>query len=130
MSDNEQDDKRPRLRSAGNSKLPLASVIPDEETFQRAIQLLRDGTANKVEQSRLIEIESDIKAELAAICEAYSLPGFRHGLNMFEYQGWKTRTTLSKEKLLELGVSAEQIAGAYVEGKPFLMTKIDPFDMP
>lgn len=128
--ENEQDDKRPRLRSAANSKLPLASVIPDEETFQRAIQLMQQGTTNKVTQSALKEQEDDIKAELAVICEAYSLPGFRHGLNMFEYQGWKTRTTLSKEKLLELGVSAEQIAGAYVEGKPYLMTKIDPFDIP
>jgi len=118
-----------RLRSASNSKYPLASVIDDPDTFKRAIHLLKECTINKVKQSELKEQEDELKTELAAICSAYNLPGIRHGLDCFEYFGWKTKQTLSKERLLALGVTAEQIAQAYVDSDPFLMTKITPFDL-
>lgn len=118
-----------RLHSASHSKLPLASVIEDNDTFKRVVKLLRDGTINKVKQSELKEKEEEIKNELAAICEAYGIAGVRYGLDAFEYYGWKTRETLSKERLLALGVSAETIAAAYQTSAPYLMTKIDPFDL-
>ena len=119
----------PRLRSASNSTIPIASVISDPETFREAVAMLREATANKVAQSELKERETAIKENLAAICEAYDLKGIRHGLDCFEYYGYSTRQTLSKERLLALGVPAETIDAAYAAGEPYLNTKINPFDI-
>lgn len=118
-----------RLRRASTSTIPKANIIDDLDTFKRVVKLLREGTKVKVAQSQAAEREREIKEELAAICEAYGLSGLRHGLDEFEYYGWKTRSALSKERLLALGVPAETIASAYVESAPFLSTKIDPFDL-
>lgn len=129
MATETESTKAPRLRSASNSKIPLASKIDDPETFRESVALLQEATDLKVKTSELAEREIEIKEQLAAVCEAYSLPGIRHGLNCFEYYGYTTRQTLSKERLLALGVSAELIAAAYVESKPYLNTKINPFDL-
>jgi hypothetical protein len=118
-----------RLRRAKNSKLPIASVIEDPEIFREVVSLLKESTDNKVKISEIEERQGAISERLAAICEVYNLPGIRHGLNAFEYHGWTTRKTLSKERLLFLGVSAETIDAAYVDSKPFLSTKIVPFDV-
>lgn len=125
----EKTETRPRIRSAGNSKIPLCSVIDDPEMFREVVQLLKESTTVKVKQSELADCEDEIRDRLAAICEAYELPGVRHGRDCFEYYGWQTRKTMSKERLLALGVSAEIIDAAYVEGKPFLSSKINPFDI-
>jgi hypothetical protein len=121
--------KAPRFTSAANSKLPLASVIDDTETMRHAVKLLKEGVANSAKQSELKERESEIREELAAICHAYELTGFKHGLCGFEYHGYQTRQTLSKERLLALGVPADTIAQAYSEGKPFLSSRLLAFDM-
>jgi hypothetical protein len=47
----------------------------------------------------------------------------------FQYNGYATRKTLSKEKLLAAGVSAETINAAYTEGEPFLSCKLIAFDL-
>lgn len=118
-----------RLRSASNSSLPIVSVIDDTETMKTAVALLKKATAIHVKISELEDQEREVKEQLASICTAYNLKGLRHGLNGFEYQGWMTRKTLSKERLLANGVTADQIADSFVEGTPFLMTKITPFDL-
>ena len=129
MSDDNNNSKR--LRSAGNSTLPIASIIPDQDQFREAVKLVTRATKIKVQMDELKEELDGCVEQLAAICEVFNLTkGFRHGLFMFEYHGYRTRDTLSKEKLLELGVPAETIAQAYTTSKPFLSTKIDPFDIP
>jgi hypothetical protein len=129
MPEETESSKAPRLRSAANSKLPLTSVIDDGDTMRRATKLLKEGVANSAKQSKLKERESEIREELAAICAAYDLPGFKHGLCGFEYHGYTTRQVLSKERLLALGVSADTIAQAYSEGKPYLNSRLLAFDM-
>ena len=126
----ETDNKPPRVRRASASKLPSAvdALVDDPDLRAQVISLLEHATAVKVVQSELAEEEDQIKQELAAVCETYKLPGLRFGLNCFEYYGYKVRETLSKEALLNLGVPAETIAAAYKAGKPYLSTKIDPFD--
>lgn len=124
------EDAKTKLRSAARSTLPVASIIPDPDTFKQAVKLLKEATAIVTKQSEQDDRLKEIKSELAAICEAYEVKGFRHGLHGFEYHGYTTRKTLSKEKLLLLGVSADQIDKSYVDSAPFLSSKIVPFDIP
>src|SRR5258708_40301778 len=100
--------EKQRLRSASGSSLPIASVIDDSDLFKKAVKLLKEATAVVVKKSECEEREREIKEELGAICAAYDLKGFRHGLHGFEYHGYQTRKTLSKERLLAQGVTAEQ----------------------
>lgn len=122
-------DEKKRYTSASNSRLPLASVIPDTEMMKRAVALLNEDMQLKTSISAMEERTDEIKDELAAICQAYDLKGFRHGLNGFEYHGYATRKTLSKEKLLALGVSAETIDRATVDGQPYLFVRVVRFDI-
>jgi hypothetical protein len=118
-----------RATSAANSKLPkLSAALSDQDIFDQAKSLLVEAEDVKRHKKALEQREADIKSELAAICDAYGLPGFKWGLTGFEYHGWKTKQTLSKEKLLAAGVSAETIAAAYTESKPYLSTEITLFD--
>jgi hypothetical protein len=123
------EEKRPRFTSASNSKLPLASKIPDRDIFNRAVILLKRNTELKAKISEAEEELGSNKEELSAVCEAFNLKGIKYGLDGFSYEGYITRQTLSKERLLALGVPAETIAEAYVEGHPFLSTKVLRFDM-
>jgi hypothetical protein len=118
-----------RLRSAKNSSLPLTSVIPDTDVFKQACRLLEEAVRVKSVMSELEERADAIREELAAVAAAYDLKGFRHGLAGFEYHGYTARKTLSKELLLAAGVSADVIAGAHVEGEPFLSCKLVVFDL-
>lgn len=119
-----------RIRRATNSKYRAATDAfeGDPEMLMEAVDLLKTITQEKVQISALTDSLAENQGRLAAICEAYSLDGVRHGLNCFEYHGWQTRKTLSRERLLELGVSAEIIEAAYTESKPYLSTRIVPFD--
>lgn len=129
MSESESNSK-PRIRSAANSSLPLVSIIPDDDTMKRAVKLMKEAVAAAARQSEAEERLKEIKDELAAICTAYDLEkGFRHGLVGYEFHGYQTRKTLSKERLLAQGVSAEQIDAAYVDGTPFLYSKVIAFDV-
>jgi hypothetical protein len=122
-------EEKKRLLSASGSNLPIASVIDDHDTFARAVELLKKAVRQAAKKSEAEEEIERIKAELGAICEAYGLKGLRHGLNGFSYSGWTTRKTLSKERLLAQGVSAEQIDAAYAESEPFVYARIVPFDI-
>ncbi len=122
-------DKKPRLLSAAGSNLPSVAVISDNETFRRAVKLLKEGILVKAKQSELEERAAEIRDELAAISEAYQLKGMKYGLAGFEYHGYVTRKSLSKERLLALGVPADTIDQAFVEGNPYLSTKLIVFDL-
>ena len=121
--------KETRLRSASQSTLPLASVIDDPETFKRAVAALKKLLIKHAMIDKLEEEKAALKDDLMSICAALDLKGVRHGKVGFEYDGWKTRKTLSNKRLLELGVPAETIDQAYVESSPFQMSKIVVFDI-
>lgn len=116
------------LRSAGNSKLPVASEIPDEETFQEVRKLLKRAIVLRAAISEREDELSDIKERLQAVCEAFAMPGFKLGLAGFQYDGFVTRKSLSKEALLAAGVAAQTIEDCYLPGTPFVSAKIITFD--
>jgi hypothetical protein len=121
---------KPRMMVASHSKLPTVDVaVDDTEIQQRCRVLLEQATKARVKESEAREEIEKAGGELAEICEAYGLKGFRDGLNKFEYFGWQTRKTLSAQRLLALGVAADVIKQAYQESKPFLSTRIAPFDI-
>jgi hypothetical protein len=124
-----EEPKSTRIRRASNSKLPQASEIEDRDIRERVKELLKRSTVTAMKISESRELLEQLESEMGAICEAYDLKGFRHGLHCYEYYGWHTRKTLSKVKLLELGVSAEIIEAAYTESKPYIMQKVNPFDV-
>jgi hypothetical protein len=132
MSEDNKDSKD-RIVSAARSKLPIASVIPDSDVFKQAVKLLRESTTVVSKISELEERKGEIVTELAAICEAFELPGIKHGRNGFQYHGYKTRKNLSvdwcKQKLLAAGVGADEIEAAYKESAPYLDARITPFDI-
>lgn len=121
--------EKQRLTSASRSSLPVASVIPEQDIFERAVALLKEGIAVKVKMSELEERASEIRDELGAIAEAFDLKGFRHGMGGFEYHGYTTRKSLSKEMLLSHGVSADVIAQSYKDSEPFMSAKFIVFDL-
>ena len=121
-------EEKKRMISAGNSKLPMASEIPDEDTFQEVRVLLKKALKLRETISEKEDELSGIKDQLQAICEAFDMKGFRHGLAGFQYDGFITRKSLSKEALLAAGVAAQTIEDCYLEGKPFVSAKIIAFD--
>ena len=56
------------------------------------------------------------------------MSGFKHGLAGFQYDGFVTRKSLSKEALLAAGVAAQTIEDCYLPGTPFVSAKIIAFD--
>ena len=126
MADDKQSQGRQRF--ASKSTLPIASVITDPDVFNECKDLLREAadltTRKAADESRL----NEIKETLSGYSQAYELRGMRHGLAGFEYRGWTTRRTLSKEKLVENGVDPETIAASYSESDEFLDTRIVVFD--
>jgi hypothetical protein len=117
-----------RLTSASNSKLPMASELPDTDDLKRVVKLMKEANALKVKISEAEDRLDEIKQELSAVCEVYNMKGFRHGLNAFEYHGWITRKALNKEKLATL-VPADVIDSCYEPGPPFLSVRVIAFDM-
>ncbi len=122
-------DNKARLRSASGSTLPSVAVVSDQPTFKRSISLLKEAVEILVKKSELEDREKEIKEELSAICQAYEIKGMKYGKCGFEYHGYQTRKTLSKERLLALGVSAEIIDQATVAGDPFLYSRTVAFDL-
>ena len=131
---NEKEEKTPRLTRANNSKLPTLRQAAEEHgidpNIEKRIQMLLIKSVDI--RSKMSELKDKLdanKAELSAICSTYDLSGVRHGLAYVDYTPWTTRKTLSKEKLLDAGVSAATIAESYVESKPFEVCEIGVFDV-
>jgi len=123
-------EEKQRFRSASRSTLPTASAaLPDKEMLQQVTALLKEGMKVKIKLSELDERRKEITEELGAIAAAYDLSGFRHGLIGFEYHGYTTRKTLSKERLLAAGVSAEILEECFADSEPFMNAKLVAFDV-
>ena len=127
-------EKKPRLRSASRSALPLTSAaIDDGDTHRQVVALLREGVALKVQESEIKERLDEIRGELGAIAAAYDLTGFRNGLAGFEYRGYTSRTTLKKERVVDLisrhGIPVTELAECFEEGEPYLDVKLFAFDL-
>lgn len=133
MSENVTEEKKTRLRSASNSTLPQTSAIPDRETFQSMNMLLKEAIKLKVKVSEMEERLEEIKLEAAAVCGAYDLKGFRHGLGGFDYRGYNTRKTLDKQALVErmsaYGCPTSLIEECYRPGESFLDARFVVFDL-
>lgn len=121
-------EEKKRLLSSSNSHLPVCSEIDDPETFRAAVKLMKEGNKLRAQISELDDRRVAIITELSAICEAYNMKGFRHGLNGFEYHGYTLRKSLNKEKLVTL-VPADVIDQCYEDGKPFVSYKLIAFDI-
>lgn len=129
----EETKEKTRLRSASRSELPIASIIPDKDTFESVVSLLREASGLKVQVSESEERLKEIQTELAAISEIYGGKGFRHGRAGFEYRGMTSRSSLKKPKLIELlsshGIPASDLEACYEEGTPFLDARVVIFDI-
>ena len=121
--------EKQRLTSASRSTLPMVSEIPDSDTMKRAIALMKEAAKLKIQVSEAEDRLNSIRTELAAICEAYGTEhGFRYGHVGFEYHGYITRKSFSKEKAVTL-IPADVIDQCYTESEPFLLTKVVVFDL-
>lgn len=98
--------------------LPLISVL-DQPVMNRAKDLLEELDA--IQQLKVMngEREKELEEELERIQRDYDLPGLRYGRLAFRWQMMDGRKTLSAEKLIECGVSAEIIERCKVAGKDF-----------
>lgn len=123
-----------KLRIASNSKYPSISVIPDQDTMDRAKTLLTESQSLSVRRSEIDERLEEIRIDLAAVCMTYDLPGFRFGLAAFEYHGYKSKSGLDKgllaERLAGYGVPASVIGECYVSGEEYLSCRLQVFDLP
>lgn len=118
--DDESDPTKPhKLYDVSKSRLPLISVIDDQSTLNLARDLLIEAKEQDDKLYAATARLKEIKADLIDIAKGFSLPGFRHGDFGMDYLGTKTKKTLNKNRLIEKGVSPEDIADCYVDGKPF-----------
>lgn len=118
--DDDSDPTKPRkLYDVSKSRLPLISVIDDQTTLNLARDLLVEAKEQDDKLYAATVRLKEIKAELIDIAKGFSLPGFRHGDFGIDYLGIKNKKTLNKNRLIEKGVSPEDIADCYVDGKPF-----------
>lgn len=117
--------KPPQQRSNQNQSedLALAQKLKGPEIlgedFDQAIRLLDEGHDLKAAIETMTERIEAIKMELLQIQIAHDCDGFRNGRLAFIGSYRKGRRMLSKDALLENGVSPEQIAKSYREGDAY-----------
>ena len=83
--------------------MPQASSLPEDD-FERAVDLLERSMALREDIDRLEKEFKQAKDQIIVIAMENNVPGFRHGKTAV-IVGSQARTSLSKEKLLELGGS-------------------------
>ena len=110
------------LESSGGKRanLPLTSALPDQSLMDLVNEMLTEAKALKLAVDGAEGRLEEIKTDLAALIEPLALPGVRYGDFCFEFNGYKTRRTLSAESLLENGVTKAQIDASYKTSKPYL----------
>lgn len=124
-----EDTKRARSKpKAENSKLPIASVIPDTALFNEATGLLLVLAAQREAEAEAKAEKDKATARLAKICLQLQLPGIRYSNVGLAVNGYVTRRTLSPELLAENGVTAETIQNSYKDSAPYLDTKFVQFE--
>lgn len=98
--------------------LPLISKLPPAE-MSRAQSLLEELDSIKQINQMNKEREDEVEAELEEIQKGAGLLGLRWGPWAFAWRMMEGRKTLSVEKLVEEGVSAEVIERCKVQGSRF-----------
>lgn len=106
--------------SVSGCKLPLVSVIPDQDYMAYATKLLQEAIDLKTQRDSAETRLKAIAAELHGINDAFGLPGCRWGKYAMYDNGFKTRQVLSRDKLVENGVDPELIAASFTESNEFL----------
>lgn len=104
--------------------LPDYADLKKAPSKSKTIQLLQEG-----HQLRHVMQEADarlkeIKSELSQIQLINELPGVRYGNLCFIASERAGRATLSKEKLIDNGVSPEQIAASMSAGAPYIVAEL------
>lgn len=108
--------------------MPLTSTL-DSKSMKRATALLKEvaeiDEQLEIYQSRRDEIigTKDQPGELEKLQQKFNLPGMRWGDFVYVRSESKGRETLDKNKLMENGVSAEQIAASMKVGNPVVTRK-------
>ncbi len=116
-----------RVRHAENSSLTPTDSIADGDVQTEIENLLMSAASLKMHIDTRIKEMDRVKDRLAVLCEAHSLAnGVRNMHTGFEYHGWKTRKTLSKELLLN-HVTAKVLDSCYKESEEYLDVKIIVF---
>ena len=98
--------------------LPLISKLPPAE-MSRAKSLLEELDSIKQINAMNKEREDEVESELEEIQKGAGLLGLRWGHWAFAWRVMEWRKTLSVEKLVEAGVSAEVIERCKVQGSRF-----------
>jgi hypothetical protein len=99
-------------------QMPAVSTIPDTETMQRAVEMLQRAVELKREIEQREKEYKRLKDEIVAIAVTNEIPGYRYGKDAVMI-GMQSRSSLSKEKLLENGVDPLAIAESMVEGEEY-----------
>lgn len=107
--------KEPDPEQAAIFRLP--GVEMTGEDMQNVINLLDEGHDLKARIDEMTARVEVIKNELLQIQIAHDLAGFRNGNLAFIGSYVKGRRSLSKDALLENGVTPEQIKNSYREGE-------------
>jgi len=102
------------------SKLPSVSVIDDQDAMDACVEMLQEAEDLKRRSEDDLARLKEIRTELSVYSEAYDLPGMRWGKIGLIYNGMRKKLTLDKAKLLENGVTAEQIGMSYKESDEFV----------
>jgi hypothetical protein len=91
-----------------------------------AVETLKEAAELQARHAADSQRLEELKSVLANVSEAFSLPGMRWGNTGFEYRGKRRNKILSKERLLEHGVSPEIVADSYALTKEFIDCRFVP----
>lgn len=97
----------------------LTAAVDDTALLAHCSKLFKEASKLKRTVDEGDKRLKDIREELVGYAVAYQTNGFRFGDLTLSYSGYRTNQKLSVEKLIENGVTPEQIADSYVESKEF-----------
>ncbi len=95
----------------------LASLREEEQEQMR--RLIDEDLAYQEQEEAVKTARKAIKEAIAGVFKIYGIPGLQDGAVAVYYYGAKTKKTLNKFKLLENGVTVEQIMASYSESAPW-----------
>lgn len=107
------------------STLPDYSQIKKAPGRAKVIQLLQEGHQLKKVMSEADERLKEIKSELSQIQIVNDLPGLRYDRFCFMAVEREGKNSLSKELLIDNGVSPEQINASFKRGASYIETRLE-----
>lgn len=121
---------QPKPKSPAKAdSFPLVSVLPRPQ-MEEVVRLMDEDLAYQEQEEAVKKARRDIKTALAAALRPHGLAGVRYGQVVVYYNGSKTRRTLNKLRLLENGVSVDQINASYAESEPWEDVRIVDMSKP